>query len=72
MSAAVHTIAGGSGHPRQVELLPNGLWRVDWRGGLVSLYEHDPRPAFASGYEPPERAPSLPPHNTTTPRRRST
>jgi len=38
--------------PRITELLANGLWRTDWCGGLVSLYEHDPRPRYALGYEP--------------------
>ncbi len=28
---------------RRVELLPNGRWRADLRGGLVALYESDPR-----------------------------
>jgi hypothetical protein len=43
---------GGRGRPRSVELLPNGLWRVDWIGGLMSRYRGDPREHLRLGYEP--------------------
>jgi len=38
--------------PLRVRLLRNGLWRVDWTGGLVSLYRCDPRDYLKLGYEP--------------------
>ena len=38
--------------PSQVLLMANGLWRVDWIGGLVSLYGADPTSHLKLGYEP--------------------
>ena len=38
--------------PSRVLLMTNGAWRVDWVGGLVSLYRADPRGHLALGYEP--------------------
>jgi hypothetical protein len=43
---------GCRARPRQVEPLTNGLWRVDWSGGLVSLYRDDPRAHLRLGYDP--------------------
>ena len=38
--------------PSAVQLVANGVWRVDWVGGLVSLYREDPRHDLELGYEP--------------------
>jgi hypothetical protein len=38
--------------PARVMLMPQGVWRVDWAGGLPSLYRADPRRCLALGYEP--------------------
>jgi hypothetical protein len=38
--------------PVRVALMANGLWRVDWIGGLVSLYRADPSGHLKLGYEP--------------------
>lgn len=38
--------------PSRVLLMVNGAWRVDWIGGLVSLYRADPRGHLELGYEP--------------------
>lgn len=38
--------------PSRVLLTANGAWRVDWIGGVVSLYRADPRGHLALGYEP--------------------
>jgi hypothetical protein len=38
--------------PSRVAVMTNGLWRVDWVGGLVSLYRADPRDHLKLGYEP--------------------
>jgi hypothetical protein len=38
--------------PSQVLLIANGRWRVDWIGGLVSLYRADPRGHLKLGHEP--------------------
>jgi len=38
--------------PLRVRLLRNGLWKVDWTGGLVSLYRSDPRGYLERGHEP--------------------
>ena len=43
---------GGRGRPRNVAPLPDGSWRVDWIGGIVSLYRRDPREHLRLGYEP--------------------
>ena len=43
---------GSRARPWQVEPLTNGLWRVDWIGGLVSLYRDDPRAHLRLGYDP--------------------
>jgi hypothetical protein len=43
---------GGRGRPHRAELLPNGLWRVEWIGGLASWYWRDPRAHLKLGYEP--------------------
>jgi len=40
------------GRPLRVRTLKNGLWRVDWTGGLVSLYRADPREYLRRGCEP--------------------
>lgn len=47
--------AGGRGKAtvRRVEHLPNGRWRADLVGGLVKLYNDDPRPFFARGVDAP-------------------
>ncbi len=46
------TRIGGRDRPRRVELVSNGLWRVDWRSGAVSSYERDPRLDLSLGHEP--------------------
>jgi hypothetical protein len=38
--------------PSRVRLMANGLWQVDWIGGLVSVYRGDPRLHLQLGYEP--------------------
>jgi hypothetical protein len=38
--------------PSRVLQMANGAWRVDWIGGLVSLYRADPRGHLELGYEP--------------------
>jgi hypothetical protein len=38
--------------PARVAQMSSGIWRVDWVGGLVSLYRADPRGHLALGYEP--------------------
>jgi hypothetical protein len=38
--------------PSRVLLMANGLWQVDWIGGLVSVYRADPRLHLQLGYEP--------------------
>ena len=38
--------------PSRVLSMANGLWRVDWTGGLVSLYGADPTSHLKLGYEP--------------------
>ena len=38
--------------PSHVLLMANGVWRVDWIGGLVSLYRSDPRGHLKLGYDP--------------------
>jgi len=38
--------------PSRVLVMANGLWRVDWIGGLVSVYRGDPRGHLELGYEP--------------------
>ena len=38
--------------PSRVRPISNGLWQVDWIGGLVSLYRGDPRLHLQLGYEP--------------------
>jgi hypothetical protein len=38
--------------PSQVLLMANGLWRVSWIGGLVSLYQADPSAHLKLGHEP--------------------
>jgi hypothetical protein len=43
---------GLRGRPSRVLLMGNGMWRVDWTGGLVSLYRTDPRAHLRLGYEP--------------------
>jgi hypothetical protein len=43
---------GLRGRPSQVVLMGNGMWRVDWIEGLVSLYRADPRAHLRLGYEP--------------------
>jgi len=41
--------------PSHVLLMANRLWRVEWPGGLVSLYRADPRAFLRLGYEPNDR-----------------
>jgi hypothetical protein len=43
---------GGRGRPHRAVPLPNGVWRVDWIGGLASQYRRDPRAHLKLGYEP--------------------
>jgi len=43
---------GLRGRPSRVVLMANGLWRVDWVGGLVSVYRADPRDHLRLGYDP--------------------
>jgi len=43
---------GVRARPGRVLLMGNGAWRVDWLGGLVSIYRADPRGHLACGYEP--------------------
>lgn len=43
---------GLRGRPSRVLLMGNGMWRVDWIEGLVSLYRADPRGHLKLGYEP--------------------
>jgi hypothetical protein len=43
---------GSRGRPSRVLVMANGLWRVDWIGGLVSLYRTDPRGHLELGYDP--------------------
>jgi len=43
---------GPRDRPSQALLLANGLWRVDWVGGLVSVYRADPRDHLKLGYDP--------------------
>jgi hypothetical protein len=43
---------GLRGRPSRVLLIGNGMWRVDWTEGLVSLYRTDPRSHLRLGYEP--------------------
>ena len=50
------TRVGGRDRPHRVELVANGLWRVDWRSGMVSTYQRDPRLALSLVYEPRRRA----------------
>ena len=38
--------------PVRVQVTPSGAWRVDWIGGLVTLYRRDPRGHLERGYEP--------------------
>jgi len=38
--------------PARVLPMANGAWRVDWLGGLVSIYHADPRGHLKLGYEP--------------------
>ena len=38
--------------PARVLLMTNGRWRVDWIGGLISLYRGDPRAHLKLGYDP--------------------
>ena len=53
---------GCRGRPWQVQPLTNGLWRVNWIGGLVSLYRADPRADLRLGYDPKQLA-----HHATAP-----
>jgi hypothetical protein len=48
----VLTRDGGRDRPVRVDQLPDGTWRVNWIGGLVSLYDRDPREHLRLGYEP--------------------
>ena len=43
---------GSRARPARVLLMANRAWRVDWLGGLVSIYHADPRGHLALGYEP--------------------
>jgi len=43
---------GLRGRPSRVLLMGNGMWRVDWIEGLVSLYRTDPRGHLRLGYDP--------------------
>jgi len=43
---------GSRARPSRVLLMANGLWRVDWIEGLVSLYRSDPRGHLKLGYDP--------------------
>jgi len=43
---------GLRGRPSRVLLMGNGMWRVDWVEGLVSLYRADPRGHLELGHEP--------------------
>jgi hypothetical protein len=43
---------GARGRPQRVEPMPSGAWRVDWIGGVVSIYRRDPREHLRLGYEP--------------------
>jgi hypothetical protein len=38
--------------PWRVLLMANGVWRVDWVGGLISAYVADPTEHLKLGYEP--------------------
>ena len=38
--------------PSRVVSMANELWRVDWIGGLVSLYRADPSGDLRLGYDP--------------------
>ncbi len=42
MSVTALTPETGAHRPRTIELLTNGLWRVEWRNGVVSLHASDP------------------------------
>jgi len=43
---------GSRTRPSRVVLMANGVWRVGWIGGLVSLYRADPRKHLLLGYDP--------------------
>jgi len=43
---------GARDRPWRVEPLPDGVWRVEWRSGVVTSYVRDPRPELQIGYEP--------------------
>jgi len=38
--------------PLRVDPISRGLWRVEWRSGVVTLYRSDPRAELMIGYEP--------------------
>lgn len=38
--------------PSRVLPMENGLWQVDWTGGLVSVYRADPSRDLKRGFEP--------------------
>lgn len=48
----VHTGEGGQARPRCAQLLPGGLWRIEWVGGGVAFYRRDPREHLRLGYDP--------------------
>lgn len=50
------TRGGGRDRPRRVERLQNGLWRVDWISGIVTLYDNCPRGSLILGHEPERRS----------------
>jgi hypothetical protein len=63
---------GLRGRPSRALLLADGMWRVDWTEGLVSVYRADPRGHLKLGYEPKHLRwwrPSPEPEEETAPRR---
>jgi hypothetical protein len=48
----VVTSVMGRDRPYVVEKLPNEMWRVTWRRGVMSSHVQDPRPDLLLGCEP--------------------